>query len=564
MREINKNMESMVATLAESVENIKEDLIKVEKVFDTKIKGLQENVDAVNRGLKNATEKIGSMDQESKNEKDVSQRRIKNIEADLEAVQKKHKIECDGLRRELRNFIADQSERMAQCELELEGVRNLTSESIDEVKLVASGNASDVRSLSSKVEMLDNKSRPRNIVMEGLPEGTDKSDKGELTKHIQKVIPEFTEANITSLYRVGKLKKERKKKEHRRNNNDETTVDSYVDEEGKSDANGQDNAIREEIRKTDNLAEKPEVKYKPRTMIVKLCSTEMRDLVLARATDIRANSGLNHLWINRDQNDNSRRKHQMVKACYGLLLDKKYACSMRGSVITYQGKQYDYERLNLLPESCTPYYVKTRETEDGEGLCFSSEHVYCSNLAPAIIKYEGNIYRSVEHAFQSKKVKDAGYIELAEEIRGIRNPYDAKRLGHSIQVKKSWKKKAGEIMDELIQLKFDQNPKLKEKLMETRYKKYYEMTVDKLWATGRTIYKADKQLPTESLAGGKNLVGKSIAKVKRGYIQDEIRLGLRQPEKLQGPDNSEKESSLSETSSETSENPTEGLSENGK
>lgn len=172
------------------------------------------------------------------------------------------------------------------------------------------------------------------------------------------------------------------------------------------------------------------------------------------------------------------------------------------------------------------------------------------NLAPAKVKYDGLTYLSVEHAFQCTKVRDAGYVELAEDIRSIRNPYEVKRLGHSIQLKKSWKKKAESILEELIQLKFDQNPKLKEKLMETPYKKYYKMTGDRLWVTGRTIYKADRQLATENLTGGRNLVSRAISKVKNGYIADVVRLGIRKPERLTNRE--DEEPSQSESSSDSS------------
>lgn len=354
-----------------------------------------------------------------------------------------------------------------------------------------------------------------------------------MVKYIQKVLPDFSEANVVSLYRVGKLKIHKRKKQFK----------PELEESEERET---------EEQNTEPDKRGPEaVKYKPRTAVVGLRSAEFIDLVLTRASDIRANSGSTQFWINRDQNDNSRRKHQMVRACYRLMLDRKYACSMKGSTITFQGKQYDYERLNLLPESCTPYYVKTHITEDGNGLCFASEHIFCSNLAPAKIKYGGKMYYSVEHTFQCIKVKDAGYEELAEEIRGIRNPYDVKRLGHSIPIKKKWKKKAGELMELLIQMKFDQNQKLKEKLMETCYRKYYEMTGDKLWATGRRVNKADTQIPFDSLTGGKNLVGKAIAKVKNGYILEEVRFGRREPDNLRC--SQQEEESGSEGTSESSD-----------
>lgn len=546
-KEINENMQSMVATLTESVCNIRADLTKVEQSFDTKIRNIQDNLEVVNRDLKGTADRISSINQTSKNDKDKILSRIKVTEGDLADVQKKQKTENEALRKELWNFISEQNERMAHYESEIAGIRNYTSENVDEIKLATSGNSNELKVLTNKVEILDNKMRQTNLVVEGLPEDTEKSDKDVMTSYIQKVLPDFTAKNIISLYRIGKPKKKVNNGQDWKKTRATAPPGMSKKEEDELLGNKHDDDQLPSPSDESNLVNTPVVKHKPRTTLIGFATPELRDLVLARASDIKANAGLDHFWINRDQNDNSRRKHQMVKACYKLMLDRKYACSMRGSIISFQGKQYDYDRLSLLPESCTPFYVKTRETTDKEGLCFSSEYVFCSNLAPAKLKYEGVVYHSVEHAFQCTKVKDAGYTELADEIRGIRNPYDVKRLGQSIQIKKSWKKKARGIMDDLIQLKFDQNPKLKEKLMEVPYKKFYEMTTDKVWATGRKINKTDQEFSLESLTGGKNFVGKAIGRVKNGYIIEEVRLGLRKPESSAANEDDEGSEQLSES-----------------
>lgn len=115
-------------------------------------------------------------------------------------------------------------------------------------------------------------------------------------------------------------------------------------------------------------------------------------------------------------------------------------------------------------------------------------------------------------------------------MRGMRNPYQIKNLGDNLPLDKSWKDQSEQFMQELIQAKFDQNPRLKEQLLDSPYRKYYEMTRDKLWATGRRINKADKVFTLDSLQSGKNCVGRAISKVKNRYILEEIRAGRREPE----------------------------------
>lgn len=71
-REINENMESMAATLIQSVVKVRADLTKAEQTFDSKIKKLQENIDSVNSELKNAADKIESGNHSAKNENDTN------------------------------------------------------------------------------------------------------------------------------------------------------------------------------------------------------------------------------------------------------------------------------------------------------------------------------------------------------------------------------------------------------------------------------------------------------------------------------------------------------------
>lgn len=110
----------------------------------------------------------------------------------MEAARKSHKLENEGLRRELRNFITEQNERLTSCEAKVEEIKEYTKENVDEVKLIASGNTSEMRLLTNKVDILDNKSRQRNLVVDGLPENADMNDKEALVMYVQKVLPEFS------------------------------------------------------------------------------------------------------------------------------------------------------------------------------------------------------------------------------------------------------------------------------------------------------------------------------------------------------------------------------------
>lgn len=212
----------------------------------------------------------------------------------------------------------------------------------------------------------------------------------------------------------------------------------------------------QQIKSVTRMGKANDKRKKLRLLLVTLQDLVQRDLIISRASEIKKKANINSFWINKDQNDSSKRRHALVKACYKLLLANAYPCSLKGSVITYGGRQYDFNSLNLLPDKCRPFDVKTRETEDGTALCFFSEHTYCSNFHSAKIKTHDYLFTSVEHAYQTLKVKDAGYTELATEMLGMVNPYSIKKVGDNIPPSKEW---LAEI-EELIRAKFQQNPKL--------------------------------------------------------------------------------------------------------
>lgn len=271
------------------------------------------------------------------------------------------------------------------------------------------------------------------------------------------------------------------------------------------------------ITKTIRLGQvKKKNSKKPRPLMVCLQDPGKRESILKKSTEIKEKSDNKFLRVNRDQNENSKRRHSLVKACYNLLLKNKYPASMRGSVITFNKKQYDYDMLNMLPDSCTPFMVKTRETEDKQGLCFYSEHTFCSNFYPAKIKYKNNVFTSVEHGFQYLKVKDAGYLELANEMLGMTDPYKLKGIGDSTKAHKDWAGQEEEVMETLIREKFIQNKKIREKLLYDHHLYYYEMTRDKHWATGRRIAHDDQLIDSGELTG-QNVVGEVITRLKEEF-----------------------------------------------
>lgn len=94
---------------------------------------------------------------------------------------------------------------------------------------------------------------------------------------------------------------------------------------------------------------------------------------------------------------------------------------------------------------------------------FTGEYRFLSNFFPTEVTYQGDIYNSVEQAYQASKTNDLG--ERAR-IRGEKSPGKAKRLGRRVTLRPDWEQVKLQVMHELVLQKF-QDKVLRAELLTT-------------------------------------------------------------------------------------------------
>lgn len=97
---------------------------------------------------------------------------------------------------------------------------------------------------------------------------------------------------------------------------------------------------------------------------------------------------------------------------------------------------------------------------------FTNEYDYLSNFypLPIRIKWNGVLWDTVEHVFQAEKCLDS---QAQKEIRASKTPGDAKRLGRTVKLRDDWEQIKISVMTEFVWLKFEENPLLTNKLVDT-------------------------------------------------------------------------------------------------
>lgn len=129
------------------------------------------------------------------------------------------------------------------------------------------------------------------------------------------------------------------------------------------------------------------------------------------------------------------------------------------------------------------------------------EYRFMSNFYPSPILFYGDVWPTVEHAFQAFKSTDP---VMREVIRMHEFPRDAKRLGRALVLRSDWETVKYSLMVELVTLKFKDEP-LRSKLLETKIRAIYEDSpYDLIWGTG--VKGSD--------GPGQNLLGKILMEVR--------------------------------------------------
>ena len=94
---------------------------------------------------------------------------------------------------------------------------------------------------------------------------------------------------------------------------------------------------------------------------------------------------------------------------------------------------------------------------------FKGRYSFLSNFYPCQVVLDGEVYPSVEHAFQAAKASDP---TQRTAIRQAETPRQARTLGKHISLRKDWEQVKIGIMEDLLLKKFE-DPRLKSRLLGT-------------------------------------------------------------------------------------------------
>lgn len=130
---------------------------------------------------------------------------------------------------------------------------------------------------------------------------------------------------------------------------------------------------------------------------------------------------------------------------------------------------------------------------------FQGEHRFLSNFWLCDVVFEGLCYKSSEAAYQAAKTLN----ESQRRVFLTLGPGAAKRKGRELKIRPDWDAVKLQVMEQILQNKFAQNPELQEKLLQTAPQ---ELIEGNHW--GDTFWGVDDR------KGGQNHLGRLLMKLR--------------------------------------------------
>jgi ribA/ribD-fused uncharacterized protein len=134
---------------------------------------------------------------------------------------------------------------------------------------------------------------------------------------------------------------------------------------------------------------------------------------------------------------------------------------------------------------------------------------------PVKFTVDGHDYRSAEHFMMAGKALLFGDPEMAERIRAVEHPAEAKKLGRLVSGfdEDTWKDARFEIVVQASVAKFGQHSELRDYLLATGERVLVEASPrDRIWGIGMGAKNADAEAP--ELWRGQNLLGFALMEAR--------------------------------------------------
>ena len=324
--------------------------------------------------------------------------------------------------------------------------------------------ASNIKQLEKKVEILEHAARSHNVIVEGILEEKNENIRQKIDELFEQLDLPFDSDWVDSVYRIG---------------------------------------VRNDNTK------------RPRAIKVNFPFLRYRNELFRNLHKLKLNQKYKKVYVVDDFPPETQEKIKELRAISAFSRSQGLDSRMKGANLVIDGKAYAHENMDKLPDKLSMEAAKLIEVEDG--IAFQGKHAYLSNHHPCEINFGDKKYNTSEKAYQHTRALENNEGGVARQIYEQTELKEIIRLSKLIKDTPEWKQKEVPTMAIIIRHKFDQNPHLKAKLCKTKGH-LYEATTHKVFGCG-FLPAQHTQIKKANVTAG-NKLGEELERLRDDYNAD--------------------------------------------
>ena len=264
-----------------------------------------------------------------------------------------------------------------------------------------------------------------------------------------------------------------------------------------------------------------QAKRTPPPRPIKLCcaTRQQKGEIFRGIPTLKQMQGMDRVSVSSDIPDGDMLAYKEVQILHNAVLSIPNSTSkMKGNAIEIDGKVYQQKDFDKLPHNLSLEHASTIVAKDG--VMFASHCSPLSNLSESRITEEDTVYRSAEQRIVHKLALLSDDMAVATIVFFESNPYKIKSMSKQIKKSAEWSiEKEKEIVKESMIMKFEQNSKLKEKLLKCKATNFYEATYDATYGAGFNLQDVQRGNTTPR-PNCNNFAGKVLTEAKAQFHKE--------------------------------------------
>lgn len=223
----------------------------------------------------------------------------------------------------------------------------------------------------------------------------------------------------------------------------------------------------------------------PRPILIKFVRESVRNEVMRKKKLLKDSDETKKLFMNEDLPPVINKRRADMRAVVDNARRKNIPASMMGNRMSVNDITYEFKDIHSLPPGLKLADAKLQAVKGG--FAFQSEYAYLSNFFPCEIRFKDMVFGSSEQLYQYERACFANDAYCMNDILAATTPQAAKRAGYRVGNSPGWDRVKIDKMAEIVALKFNQNPVLKNEILKTGEANLIEASHDTFWGAGFTL-----------------------------------------------------------------------------